>query len=456
MANKNKLTNGAKISQIQLNYYAPAAVVPPQIDIPLGTTYCFLSKVDPWDDENNPPAPSLDQKSLKKIFKSMFVAKLITSSDISPVIQRIDWTIGTTYTYYRDDIDMFEQDQNGNLIYQFYVKNKYDQVFKCLWNNNGTPSTLEPYFEPGTYTTNNIFKGTDGYKWKYIYTIDTGLKVKFMDKTWIPVPVGANTPNPLISSAGAGSIDVINVLNKGSGYDPANAVVYVTITGDGSGAAATANVAANGAIQDIIVSSAGSNYTYADIQVVSQLGSGANVYGPTSPIGGHGFDPLSELGCSHAMFTVEFNGGENGLIPTDIDFHQLGLITAPTAQDVNPYPAAESIYSTTTDFVVAPGADTGYVMDELIYQGPIDKPTFFGTVLSFDVATNVAKVLNMTGTPTNNAPIFGLSSKTTRTLLSYNPPNFVILSGYMSFIENRTGIQRSADGIEQFRFVIGY
>jgi hypothetical protein len=76
--------------------------------------------------------------------------------------------------------------------------------------------------------------------------------------------------------------------------------------------------------------------------------------------------------------------------------------------------------------------------------------------LSFDAATNVIRVLNTTGTPTTNGPIFGNTSKTTRTLLSYTMPNFTLFSGYMAFIENRTGIQRSPDGIEQFKFVLGY
>jgi hypothetical protein len=68
----------------------------------------------------------------------------------------------------------------------------------------------------------------------------------------------------------------------------------------------------------------------------------------------------------------------------------------------------------------------------------------------------VVKVLNITGTPTTNAPLFGNTSKTVRTLLSVSSPNFTILSGYIAFIENRTGVQRSADGIEQFKFVLGY
>lgn len=454
MANKNILTSAAKQFNVQEVYYSPVAVIPPAVDIPLASIYCFLSKVDPWPDENDPVAPTQDQKSIKRIFKNMFVAKKISSADISPVIARVNWTTGVVYDYYRDDVDILEKDNNGNNVYNFYVKNRYDQVFKCLWNNNEQPSTVEPIFQPGSYNTNNIYTGTDGYKWKYIYTVDTGSKVKFMDANWIPVPVGYNTPNPLQTSSGAGSIDVINVYNSGHDYNPLTTTI--SVVGDGTGCVAVANVSGN-SIADIIVTSPGSNYTYADAIINSDTGTGAFAAANTvSPIGGHGFDPISELGCSHVMFTSEFNGDENGVIPTDIDFHQVGLLINPTSLESFPYPANSSIYRTTTDLVVAPGFGV-YIPDAIIYQGTsLETATFVGTVLSFNTSTNVVKVLNIIGVPTVNAPLFGNVSKTVRTLLSVSEPNFTILSGYIAFIENRTGVQRSVDGIEQFKFVLGY
>ena len=46
-------------------------------------------------------------------------------------------------------------DNEGNLIYSFYVRNNLDQIFKCLWNNNENESTIEPILEPGTNYNNN-------------------------------------------------------------------------------------------------------------------------------------------------------------------------------------------------------------------------------------------------------------------------------------------------------------
>lgn len=455
MANKNLLTYGATVSSVEQVYYSPVVVVPPLIDVPLGTTYAFLAKVDNWTNDNDPPQPTQDQRSIKKVFKNMFAVKLIHSSDISPVIERRDWTNGVVYDFYRDDVDMFEKNETGQQALNYYAKNRYDQVFKCLWNNNGTGSTSEPYFEPGSYNTNNIFTGVDGYQWKYIYTIDTGSKLKFMDSEWIPVPVGQNTSNPLITPEGAGSIDVINVINGGSGYDSTNAIVSVVITGDGTGASASAEIT-DGSITNIIINNPGTNYSYADAIIDSKLGSNAVLLSPCSPVGGHGFDPVSEFGCNHVMFTSEFNSDEGGVVPTDITYHQVGLLINPTTKELSPYPANGAIYKTTTDFVVAPGFGS-YSNDEIIYQGTsADNATFIGTVLSFDQASNVIRVLNTTGTPITNSPVFGNTSKTTRTLLSYSNPNFVIYSGYISFIENRSGVQRSVDGIEQIKIVLGF
>jgi hypothetical protein len=207
---------------------------------------------------------------------------------------------------------------------------------------------------------------------------------------------------------------------------------------------------------DVIVTSPGSNYTYANVSITSALGSNATAIAPVSPVGGHGFDPLTELGARHVMITTEFNNTENGVIPVDIDFHQIGLLVNPTTYANYPVPANSEIYRTTTDLIVAPGFGV-YFSDEYVFQGnTLEDSTFSARVLSFNTSTNVLYLINTTGTLTLNAPIFGDTSKTTRTLLSYSTPSLAPFSGNMILIENRSAVQRSADGIEQFRFVLGY
>ena len=156
------------------------------------------------------------------------------------------------------------------------------------------------------------------------------------------------------------------------------------------------------------------------------------------------------------MITTEFNGSENGVIPTDIDYRQVGVIINPLALSTYPLPASAAIYKASTDLIVAPGFGE-YVSDELIFQGStLETATYVGTVLSFDPASDVVHIINISGTPSLNSTVFGNTSKTARTLLTVNTPDFIPFSGYMALIENRTGVQRSSDGIEQFKFVLGF
>ena len=460
MANKNLLTNNSKVVSIEQAYVCPSTTTQGSTtDNIISSTYCFLSRVDPWAVESNPDMPLQSQKYLKQVQKNIFVVKRISSGDISPVIKRIDWTANTVYDFYRDDLDMTAKDTTGFPVLKFYVKNIYDQVFKCLWNNNGGVSTFEPYFEPGIYSSSNIFQAADGYKWKYMYTIDVGRKIKFIDDNWIPVVIQPTAPNPLQTSAGAGSIDVINVLSGGSGYDPTTSPINVVITGDGTGAAANVTVSA-GVITDVVVTSPGTNYTYATATIQSANGANAILEIFPSPIGGHGFDPVSELGCGSVMYTCEFYKNEGGAIPTDVDFHQVGLLVNPTSLDrvigTVPYPANSSIYETTTDLVVSPGFGV-YLQDEIVYQGTsLANATFFGTVVSFDQTQNLLHMINTTGTAITSEPLYGNTSLTTRTALTLITPTFIPLSGYITYIENITGVQRSPDGIEQFKFVVNF
>ena len=465
MANQNLLTYGFDASQIKQDYYAPSLVLSGTTS-PTEAIYCFLSQVLPWTDDNNPDVPLQTQKYLKNVYKSMFVAKKITTNNITPVAQRIDWSANTNYSYYRDDVDMFARSNTtGLLVKNFYVKNRYDQVFKCLANNNGGLSNTEPFFQPGTYNTNQVFtSGPDNYKWKYIYTIDIGTKTKFMDSDWIPVPVGSQTPNGT-TTAGTGSIDAIILTNGGINYEPSNTTI--TITGDGSGA--TANLTfSSGVITDVNIFNPGSNYTYADVSITSAntQASNAAAYAPVSPVGGHGYDPVSELGCNHIMYTVEFNSTEtlNGVdyIPIDIDYRQVGILINPMSSDTYPAFANGSIYDLSTQITVASGFGT-YTPDETVTQVDINpnnttygQVVFTGTVLSFNTSTNVIKLINTSGTIITSASIQGQTSGTTRTLLASTTPKFMKFSGYIAYIQNRSAVQRSADGIEQFKFVLGY
>ena len=459
-ANTGILTYNAGVQNLRMNYYAPSATIATTGQY-VGTFYCFLAKVDAWPVDEVPPTPEQSQAYINNVFSNMFVAKKINTNDMSPVVERINWSNGVVYDYYTDQEDMFAKNQDGTLVKKFYVKNSYDQVFKCLWNNNGGASTVEPSFQPGTFNANQIFQGADDYKWKYLYTVTSGNKLKFMDESWMPVPVSNTSPNPIYSVRGIGSIDVINVTDGGTGYDAVNAAITVTITGDGQYASANATVT-NGSVTDIVVANTGINYSYANVIISSTQGSGATAIAPVSPTGGHGTNPMDELGANRIMLTASFNKNESGNLPTDIDFRQIGLLVNPYVKTgADSYALANAaVYRTTTNYVVSIGLKN-YIQDETVFQSPdgtLENATFTGTVLSFDSTSgsNTVKLINIVGTPLTNAILYGKTSGTTRVILQEQLPDFVKNSGYMIYIENRSPVQRNADGSEQFKLVLGY
>ena len=471
--NKNILTNNAKVIRVETDYYNPTVKLN---GASINSIYAFLGQEDSWplvSSSETPTQPTEDQTNLKRIFKNMFAAKLINSNNISPVIQRINWANNTNFYAYSDSVNMNAKDANGFPLYNFYVKNRYDQVFKCLANNNGGLSTSEPYFQPGSYGINNIYQDNDLYKWKYMYTIDGALKKNFLDTNWMPIPVGANTPQPYLTNAGWGDIEVINVTNGGSGYDAVNTFIVVTVTGDGTGCVAniTSSQITGGVIKDVIVKSgfSGKNYTQANVAItaytsanlafVSPIGTGATSVAPISPVGGHGYDPISELGCNHVMYSVEFIGSESGVLPTSgVDYHQIGLLVNPQTYGDNGAELANGvIYNTSTQFLLSSGAGNVYGSDEIAQQKDVNGiVTFYGTVLNFDTSTNILQLINTSGTYTVGQSIIGATSGASRVVLNVTEPILIPFSGYITYVENRVGVQRSNDGIEQFKFVLGY
>lgn len=346
----------------------------------------------------------------------------------------------------------------------FYIKNSFDQVFKCLSNNNSSISTTEPMIGFGAADTKTVVKTPDGYQWKYLYTIDQGQKYKFMDDVWMPVPPPETSPNSWGNSAKKGTIDTILVINGGYGFTESETAntVSVTITGDGQGASATATVIGD-TITSINMINSGNNYTYASI-TIQDLAEPTNVDGVNavsltpsiSPIGGHGTNLISELGARNAMVSLEINGDEGGKIPDNISYYQLGLMLNPYSKSTYPAYANNEVYSTTVDVVVSSGIGQ-YYSGETVYQGvSLEESNFTATVVNFNQTTNVLKLINIDGTIVIGDLLKGTSSSVIRVIIDKSEPDFMTDSGYILYVENRKEINRSFDGTEQLKMVFEY
>jgi len=461
------ITNNGKSRELLKQFYSPNLILKNSFD-DYENLYCFFAKIEPWDNENSPPTPTNTDFYIKQLYKNIIAFKKINSNDISPVIERIDWSSGTIYDQYSDSENMTELNSEGKLTKQFYVRNNYDQVFKCLYNGNnvnnttGIPSTEMPIIDFNVNSSSDIIQTSDNYKWKYLFSIDYGSKIKFFDEKWIPLPVDTNRKQLNNNPIKGGEISVINVFNSGNNYvddSGLNITTKIEILGDGYGANASA-IVVDGKINDVIINNSGTNYSYATANISPQLnysGNGAILVTSVSPIGGHGYDLISELGCNHVMITSEFNSSENGQISDNIDYRQIGLITNPQIKIGSDYIFANSyIYSLTYTILVSPGSET-YLEDELVYQGlNLQESSFVGRVVNFDQNNNLLYVINNVGVLNKNELLKGSTSNNVRIVLNDIVDDILPYSGDIIYVENRKKIQRIPSGIEQFRLVLQY
>lgn len=172
--------------------------------------YYFLGNSRPYPSDSSPPNLYDNPKTIEiDAYDSMICGKRITSSDVAQMILRRDWMAGTVYTPYT-------QDATNLLTSNFYVvhleSGSYN-VFKCIDNNGGIASTAAPLLSQ-TSADDDFYFTSDGYQWKYMYSISSTEYSKFATSTYVPVYVNAN----VVGNAVSGAIQSIQLTNRGSGY----------------------------------------------------------------------------------------------------------------------------------------------------------------------------------------------------------------------------------------------
>ena len=349
-----------------------------------------------------------------------------------------------------------------NYANKFYVRNSLDQVFKCLYSNFSVASTVMPEIRiDGQLPENSYIETSDGYKWKYMYTIPPGLKEKFFTSQWMPVL----SENIVTSSAVDGRLDIIKIYNGGTGYlggANSNSAAIVTVTGDGSTANLTARVV-NGIITNINILNSGTNYTNATISFndgsKTPGTNTANVIAVIGPQNGHGYDPAYELGATSLMVSVDLIGSENSTIPTatasDIfDYRQITLLRNPKSSS-GAY-LSQTNYKTTSIISVS-SPPSAFRMDETVYQGTsLATASFYATVVNWDSSANELWVNNPVGVFAVVSPLKGTLQTSAVTAFTVTSPYNENFTGEVLYIENRDAITRSSSQTEQIKLVLNF
>jgi hypothetical protein len=405
--------------------------------------YVVLGRQLPWNSGTEvPPTPGQTDSDFNTLYKRGILAKQVTFENSSLVVERNNWTSNTVYNTY---------EANTN----FYVVNSKDQVFKCLSNvSTGISSTAEPELTLSTTSLEEPYLETaDGYKWKYLYTISSVQKQKFMNQDWMPV-----TFNKFVrASALPSSIDIVTVTNSGNNYTDGTTQDIITVTGDGTGAILKANVS-GGKIQDVVIQNRGLNYTNATLtfnDVAGGIGSSAAATVSIAPHDGHGYDPVYELGSSTVMFNVEFDGTVDGSYPVDNEYREIFAILNPYEYGTNTL-ATDTYYTLYTKIKTSPGLGD-FSTDEKVYQGiTYEDATFTADVISFDEIENFVYVNNITGTLNTNQALKGLKSGAIRVATDTTNPSLHLYSGKVLYISDKLPVTRDVDQTDRIKFIISF
>jgi len=222
--------------------------------------YYFLGKPETWGTTDlAPETVEVDSNyGNNNIRSNIIYVKKITSNDVSLVTKRYDWLPNLVFDKWDSTQDMHNK--------MFYCVNSESNVYKCLDNSGASISTVEP-----TGKSFYVFRTADGYLWKYMYTVPTFKRSRFMNLTNLPVQRSITD-----SFYNKGSIDDVVITNSGTNYSDSllTTLSVATDTFSGAGASATITCDGLGAIIGITIVNGGSGYIAGSAIIISSLGSG--------------------------------------------------------------------------------------------------------------------------------------------------------------------------------------
>ena len=261
-------------------------------------------------------------------------------------------------------------------------------------------------------------------------------------------------------SSTAGGIERIEVTAGGTGYTSAPTV---TITGDGSGATATATVS-GGAVTAITVNNKGTNYRVVDITFSGGGGSDAAARAVLAPKGGHGVDPVSELGGFFISLNTKLDGNDGGDLTVGNDFRQIMLFNQPRVYNATPLAgniATADTLKATSYLDLAVTADAAaYTVDELVVGQTSGAQAY---VVEIDASNGYLRYHQNDKTGykvfTDGEDVVGQTSSKTGALASSNAvgnPEVDRSSGEILFLENRDPISRTTTQIEDIKVIIEF
>ena len=418
--------------------------------------YVFIGRPQSWDNDNIPPTP-VDTINLQfDVWKDMIAMKKVNREDIAHVVPREDWTAGTVYDMYDHEVTSTNPTYSGATslyLANFYVVTDEYRVYKCLFNNGNQASTVKP-----TTTSTSAVELADGYIWKYMYSIDTDSVLKFLTPEFMPV-LACTTVQ---AAAVDGALDIIKVTYAGNAYVSAPTVV---ITGDGNVAAAATVTLSGATVANITVTTRGAGWHVANVRITGGApNANAQARAIIGPPGGHGSNPVDELGGYYVMINSKLSYNEgSGDFPVTNDFRRIGMIVDPLNYGSSNTRATANTLTTQWSFF-ANTTSAAFAIDEIITGNTSGAKARILTTTNVIVSGNSTTrfIQPLTDSLTNQIMfsvgelVTGNTSGSTANIVQIYGPEANIHSGIVTYVDNRRPISRAADQAESVHIVIEF
>ena len=371
-----------------------------------------FGRTDTWN--STPPNPIDNLNNEWNYGSTSLFGKKINSANIRRVVRKVEWKTNTAYDMYRQDYSINNKAPVSDTarLYDanYFVVNSDYNVYICIENgSSGSTSQIptskfEPTFtdlEPGAAGDTS-----DGYIWKYMYTISPSDIIKFDSTEYIVVPndwdTSTNSSIQSVRESGDSTINFNQIkevyINKpGSGYSVGSH--SCKIVGDGSGGEVSVTVSAGGIITNIVVTAGGSNYTYGMVDLGNIQNVGQNNFAELiviiPPSRGHGYDIYKELGAERVLIYARFDDSTKDF-PIDTKFAQVGFIKNPSTYTSRDVLYTGSEYSSLYAIKFKPSSTSLWdtkipVIGSKITQNKGDGTVAKGYVASYDKTTSVLK-----------------------------------------------------------------
>jgi hypothetical protein len=294
--------------------------------------------VNPTD---NTPTLQADDNTLRqqRLFRySMQSVKRVEAFSFAVPLR--DWSSGAVYRQFSDNIA-------GQPSQSFYVRTDDNNVYLCVRQGKTAEGASRVSTAKPDHTDTSLPIETDGYVWKFLYTISTADANRFLTDLFMPVkfvdsasPTSPDAPQKAVQDAAVpGQIIGYRVTNANKVFTTAP---KLTVVGNGSGARAKAILSATKTLAAVEVDDSngtasvndrmGSGYDYANVLIQGVAADSAEVVPVFGPKGGLGADPRNDLRSTHIMFNIKPEGKEeNNTWLVENSYRQIGLLKNITA-----------------------------------------------------------------------------------------------------------------------------